>query len=222
MSTTSPTSLVAHAHPHNVMNRRLHLGKGFQGSLAHHAPIGYHADLPHPELRPHAFDHGQETLGVGGVARPHFATQGTPAHIEGDANNHLGQVGPVVFAIAVLADTLPASSLEINGGRIKEHQAHFAKEIALALKEGFFDHILGATRAAQHPLPDLFSQPRHSPVEMLEGQVLGSWNSITLSPALGGPVAARSEKPVQHGEINSSTACPGGRARLADPVWLCR
>ena len=38
---------------------------------------------------------------------------------------------------------------------------------------------------------------------MLEGQVLGSWNSITLSPALGGPVAARSEKPVQHGEINS-------------------
>ena len=108
----------------------------------------------------------------------------------------------MVFAIAVLADILPASSLEINGGRIKEHQAHFAKEIALALKEGFFDHILGATRAAQHPLADLFSQPRHGPVEMLEGQVLGSWNSITLSPALGGPVAARSEKSVQHGEVN--------------------
>ena len=59
-----------------------------------------------------------------------------------------------------------------------------------------------ASRIITGERDDLFSQPRHGPVEMLEGQVPGSRNSITLSPALGGPVAARSEKSMQHGEIN--------------------
>jgi hypothetical protein len=39
---------------------------------------------------------------------------------------------------------------------------------------------------------------------MLEFQLLGSCNSIRLSPALGGPVTARGEESVQHGEVNDA------------------
>ena len=54
------------------------------------------------------------------------------------------QIGPVVFAVTVATDALPASSLEVNGGGVKEDQPHFAEQIAPALKERLFNQVLGA------------------------------------------------------------------------------
>ena len=135
----------AHAHPHDVMNRGIHPSESFEGRLAHHPAIGYHAHLAHTELGSHALDDGKQALGVGRVARPHLAADGASVHIKRHPDNHLAQIGPVVLAVTVATDALPASSLEVNGGGVKEDQPHFAEQIAPAVKERLFDQVLRAS-----------------------------------------------------------------------------
>ena len=50
----------------------VHPAQSRKGRLADHAPISHHAELAHPELRPHAFNDRQQCLGIGSVARPHL------------------------------------------------------------------------------------------------------------------------------------------------------
>ena len=127
------------------MDRRFHPPEGFQSRLADHSAVGYHAHFAHTELCSHALDDGKQALGVRRVARPHLAADGASVHIKSHPDNHLTQIGPVVLAVTVATDVLPASSLEVNGGGVKEDQPHFAEQIATPIKERLFDQVLRAS-----------------------------------------------------------------------------
>jgi len=60
------------------------------------------------------------------------------------ADHHLLQVGPVVLAVAAAADILAAFALEIQAGRIEEHQFKFREEVLLPQEEFFLDQVLPA------------------------------------------------------------------------------
>jgi hypothetical protein len=53
----------------------------------------------------------RKAFGVGRVARPHLAADGSTLHIEGHSNDHLAQIGTMVLAVTMLTEALPASSL---------------------------------------------------------------------------------------------------------------
>jgi hypothetical protein len=127
------------------MDRRLHPPKSSEGRFADHPAVGDHAHLTHAELGSHALDDGKQALGVGGVARPHLAADGASVHIKSHPDHHLAQIGPVVLAVTVATDVLSASSLEVNGGGVKEDQPHFAEQIATPIKERLFDQVLRAS-----------------------------------------------------------------------------
>src|SRR5450631_377930 len=67
------------------------------------------------------------------------------------------------------------------------------------------DEILAGTRhEGCSPVLLLFrqnlSQPSHGSVEMVQTQLADAFDGIVVFPLLGGAVAARREKPMQHGE----------------------
>ena len=53
----------------------------------------------------------------------------------------------MILAVTVATDALPPSSLEVNGGGVKEDQSDFAEQIAPAVKERLFDQVLRASRS---------------------------------------------------------------------------
>ena len=112
------------------MDRGIHPSESFESRFADHPAVGYHAHLAHTELCSHALDDWKQAFGVGRVARPHLAADGASVHIKSHPDNHLAQIGPMVLTVTVLTEALPASSLEVNGGGVKEHQPHFAEQIA--------------------------------------------------------------------------------------------
>ena len=89
-----------------------------------------------------------------------------------------------------------ALALEVDRGGVEEDQPELGEQVAAAGEERLLDEVLGAAGSAQPPLANLFAQPPHGSVEMLEGQVLGPRDMIVFLPSFGGPVAARSKEPV--------------------------
>ena len=71
------------------------------------------------------------------------------------------------------------------------------------------------------------SQPSHGPVQMLQVQLVGTFNGVVCFPLLGGTVAAGSEQAMQHREENSpfhgeveTAALQQSRQNLVDGTGL--
>lgn len=131
-----------------------------------------------------------------------FAADRATLDIQSDPHDHLSQVGPVVLAVAVLPDAFAPVSLEAEGGRVEEHKAHFAEEVAPPVEEGFFDEVLGAAREAHEPFPNGLAQPTHGPVELVEADLRSVRNAVVFLPHLRRAIAATGEKPVEHGQVD--------------------
>src|SRR5512135_727157 len=111
-----------------------------------------------------------ERRDIGGVARPQFAADRPPLAVEHGPDDHLVQVGPMVFAEASLAQVFPAITLEVDGGGVEEYQLKVREEIPPVGEQLLFDPVLDAPWGERCPslrlvLGQLLSEPGHSPVE---------------------------------------------------------
>ena len=75
----------------------------------------------------------------------------------------------MVFGEAALSQRLAARSLEIEAGRVHEHEVELAEQIAPAREQLLFDDVLQAARrkecgAVLLIFAQLFAQPGHRPI----------------------------------------------------------
>src|SRR5712692_660458 len=172
---------------------------------ADHAPVGHDADLDQVEAAIQPVDNGNQRLDVGGIARPHFTAQRPAVTVEHGADDHLLEVRPVVFAMAVLAQLVAALTLEVDRGGVEENHLDAGEQITPALEQAFLDAIHGA-QGNQAGRPALlvggqrFSQPGHGAVEVVQLQPGGAVEGIVRLPLSGGAIAAGLEQAVQDGE----------------------
>src|SRR5919202_192290 len=110
------------------------------GLAADHAAIGDDAEPRDGKAPAQPVDDRHEAGDVGRVARPHLRADWTAVTIDYHGQDHLAQVGPVVLAVAVLPERLPAGALEGQAGGVQEHQIEAAEEVAAGGGEGLFHH----------------------------------------------------------------------------------
>ena len=100
---------------------------------------------------------------------------------------------------------LAAGALEIEAGRIHEHQIERAEEIAPPREQVLLDDILQATRRKRRgPVLLIFRQflakPGHRPIEVMQVEALDAVDPVILPPAVRRAIGATAKQPMQNGE----------------------
>ena len=172
------------------------------GLGANHAAIGDDADPMEQEAFPQPRDHRYQGCHVGGIARPHLATDRPPGLIDDDAKNHLMQIWAGVFGMTVAAERRSAVTLEIQARRIEDRQPHIIEEVAALGEQLFLDQILVAAghQAAALLVGKFFAEPSHRPVQVMQVDRVHAADGIGGSPLLRGTIRARIHDPMQHGQ----------------------
>src|SRR5215468_6160117 len=96
--------LPTHPHPDDIAHWWIAVLKGFQRRLTDHSPISHHRDLSQPETLSHALDYREERFDIGRVARPHLAADRSTLNVQGHADDHLVEIGPVILIVAAFTD----------------------------------------------------------------------------------------------------------------------
>jgi hypothetical protein len=125
--------------------------------------------------------------------------------VEHGADDHLPFVGPVVLAMAILADALAAMALKVERGGVKEHDLDIGKQVAAAAEQHFLDAVLDGARdeptGALLPVGrQRLAEPAHGAVEVVQFKFVHAIEDIVALAAVGGAVAAGAEQAVQNGE----------------------
>ena len=173
--------------------------------LADHAAIGHDADPAHTKPAPETIDDGDQRGDVRGVAGPQLAANRPPLAVEHRADDHWVAVGPMVLAEAALADVLAAFSFEINRSGVEEDELEISEEVAPVGEEILLDPVLDASWRERRLvllliLGQLFTQPGHGSVEVMELQVVAAFDLVVRLPLVGGAVAAGVHEAMEHGE----------------------
>ena len=105
----------------------------------------------------------------------------------------------------MLAERLAAGALEIEAGRVHEHQIEPAEQIAPTREQLLLDDVLQAARRERRGavlliFAQLLAEPGHRPIEMMQIEPLDAVDRVILAPAIRRAVGAAGEQPVQHGE----------------------
>jgi hypothetical protein len=150
-------------------------------------------------------DHRHQSGDIGGVARPHLRAYRTPVAIDQHREDHLPQVRPMVFAIAVLTDALSAEAFEVEAGGVHEHQVKPAEQIAPMGEQLLFDQILCAARREWRHIILLLggqclTKPGHRPVQVVQVEVLAAADAIIVAPAICRQIRTAAHQAMQHGE----------------------
>ena len=100
---------------------------------------------------------------------------------------------------------LAAGALEIEAGRVHEHQIERAEEIAPPREQLLLDDVLQAARRKRRGpvllvFGQLFAEPGHRPIEMMQVEALDALDPVILPPAVRRPIRAAGEQAVQNGE----------------------
>jgi len=127
-----------------------------------HAAIGDPADAADMEARAQAVDHRRRRRDVGGIAGPHFRADRPSVAVNDEAEDHLVEVGPIIFGIAALPEALAAFAVERQAGRIHEHDAEIGEQIAPPLEQLFFDQVLHAAGLSAPSALSSISSPSHA------------------------------------------------------------
>ena len=134
--------VAALAHAENIAKpARFEFGDGLG---ADHAAIGDDADALNGKALAQPIDHRNEAADIGRVPWPHFCANWSTVAIEQHGENHLIEVRPMVFGEAALSQRLATRSLEIEAGRVHEHEVELAEQIAPAREQLLFDDVLQA------------------------------------------------------------------------------
>src|SRR5690349_18678253 len=136
---------VAHSDSQNKGNLVFGIIELLHRLFADHAPVGDDTEVGYIKTSPDSFHYRDQRLYVGGVAVPHLTAQRTPVIIEDGSDHHLIEIGTIVFAEALLADSLSSLSLKIDGCRIEEDEIQPGKKVAVQQEKPLFDNVLGAS-----------------------------------------------------------------------------
>ena len=177
------------AHAQDVeKSARLEFGDGFG---ADHAAIGDDANPANRKTLAQPIDDGDQTARIGGVSG-RISVHRPAVAVEQHRQDHLVEIGPMVLGKAA-PSKVGRRALEIEAGRIHEHQIERAEEIAPPREQVLLDDILQATRReGRGPVLLIFRQflaePGHRPIEVMQVEALDAVDAVILPPA----VAARS------------------------------
>jgi hypothetical protein len=142
------------------------------------------------EATPQAIHHGQQGLGVREVTGPQFATDRLAFSGQDGADDHLPTIRSMVLGKAELAQALTTLTLKVDTGGIKKGQRQFGEQVPAAMEEGFLHIVL------------MIAQPPHSPIEVMQSQVVRARDLHITPPLICGSIGARLEKPMQNSQIN--------------------
>ncbi len=189
------------AHTQDVFE--LALLEARDGRIADHAAVGHDADPADGEALTQAVDHRKERGDVGGgVARPHLRAHRPAVLIHDDADHHLVEVRPVVLGMTALAERVAAAALEVQRRGVHEHHGQLAEQVAAARKQPLLDLVLDAARRQRARrllgLRQLFAQPAHGAIEMMELQLIDAVDAVIVAPMLAGAVGTRHHEAMQH------------------------
>ena len=111
----------------------------------------------------------------------------------------------MVFGEAALSQRLAARSLEIEAGRVHEHEVELAEQIAPAREQLLFDDVLQAARREERGavlliFAQLLAQPGHRPIKVMQVDILDAIDGVILAPAVRRPIGAASKQAMQNGE----------------------
>ena len=99
---------------------------------ADHAAVGDDADPVDRKAFAQPVDRGDQAGHVGGVSGPHFRAYRPAVAVEQHRQDHRVEVRPMVLGEAAPPERLAARALEIETGRVHEHQVERAEEVAPA------------------------------------------------------------------------------------------
>ena len=145
----------------------------FDCPIADHASVGHDANALDPEPTLESIHYGDQRLHVGRVAGPQLAANRSALSVQDRPHDHLMKIRPMILGVAVLAQSFPAFSLEVDRGGVEENELEIGEEIAAVSKQIFLDSVLDTARSewclvlllflGQH-----FTQPSHGPVEVVQ------------------------------------------------------
>src|SRR5262252_2207150 len=94
------------------------------------------------------------------VARPHLRAHRMTITIDQHRQNHLSQIRSMILAISVASERLPAGALEVQTGRIHEHQVEASEQVAPMREQSLLDHICRAQKYDRAVSRSCFDQLR--------------------------------------------------------------
>jgi hypothetical protein len=129
--------------------------------------------------------------------------------IQHGADDHLLQVGTMIFAVTVLSQFQAAVAFEVQGGGVEENDLQIGEQIAATLEDAFFDQVFGAAwnefgGTLLLTVWQSFSEPAHGPVELVQFDAVGLVDEVVVLPALGGTIAAGGAKAMENGKEKRS------------------
>jgi hypothetical protein len=77
-----------------------------------------------------AIDRRDQASDVGGVSRPHLRAHRPAVAVEEHGQDHLVEIGPMVLGETAPSKRLAARALEIEAGRVHEHDIERGQKIA--------------------------------------------------------------------------------------------
>src|SRR5271166_2622371 len=172
---------------------------------ADHAAVGDDTDAVDAEAALQAVDRRDQAFHVGGVSRPHLGAHGAAVAVEQHGENHLVEIGPMVLREAAPSERLAAGALEIEAGRVHEHDVERAQKVPPAAEQLFLQDVLHAARRKRRRgvllvLGQFLAQPRHRAIEMMQLDPVDAVDAVVLAPAVGGAIRAAADEAVKHGQ----------------------
>jgi hypothetical protein len=123
----------------------------------------------------------------------------------------------MILRLAVPTKALATRAVEVERTGIEQDDGEIAEQAAAAFEQRFFKQILVAAGRARCPtlIGQLFTQPGHRTIELVQHQALSAINVIGVQPLLAGTIGPRDHQPMQHaGKYRAlerkAEAAPGG------------
>jgi len=91
--------------------------KFFDRISADHTPVGYNAKIVNAKSLSDSICYWDQCFDISRIARPHLAADGLALSVDNGPDNHLIQIGSVVFAEPPFADG-STLALEVDGSGI--------------------------------------------------------------------------------------------------------
>ena len=98
-----------------------------------------------PEATSEPIHHWDQRLHIGGVAWPQLAANRSALTIQDCSHDHLLEIRAMILGVAVLAQTFPALSLEVDRRGVEENELEIGEEIAAVSEQIFLDSVLDTT-----------------------------------------------------------------------------
>jgi len=107
----------------------------------------------------------------------------------------------MVLRVAAFPERRAAGAGERQRGGVHEHNGELAEQVAPALEQLLLDLVFDGARGETRGTGllggvELFAQPRHGAVEMVQREPVAAGNVVVGHPLLAGAVGSRDHDPV--------------------------